>query len=392
VSDAGSHDEKATLDQRLMAEALELAARGRGSVEPNPMVGAVIARGEEILGRGWHRRFGGPHAEPEALADASRHGCDVRGATLYVTLEPCCHTNKKTPPCVDAILAAGLGRVVVAMEDPDANVRGRGLERLRSAGVEVSVGAGERATRRLLAPYVKLRTTARPWVIAKWAQTPAGYLALPPGAGRWISNEASRADTHRLRGFCDGILVGAGTVEADDPLLTNRSGQGNQPTRVVLDGRLRISPQSQLALTTAAAGLLVVTTPQALAAAPDQADALRKAGAEVLALAADDRGRIDLDALLDELGRRRWTNLLVEGGREVLAEFLSRGLADELRVYVGSVEAGATTDDQAVANLPRLNVRELPGGRALEVCESAIEGDTLVRAVLNPLGVGQRPA
>lgn len=336
-----------------MARALELARRGVGWVEPNPPVGAVIVRDGREIARGWHERYGGAHAEVAALAAAREAGADVRGATMYVTLEPCCHVGK-TPPCADALIAAGVARVVVAMIDPDERVAGRGVAKLREAGIDVDVGVGEGEARRLLAPYVKLRTARRPWVLCKWAQTADGYLALPAGEGRWISGEASRQRAHELRSYCDGIGVGVGTVLADDPLLTNRSGRGRQPVRLVLDARLRTPAESQL-LRTAAADqpVLIAATRQGVADHGDRAEALRGAGAELLVLPPSPGG-VDLPSLLDELGRRQWTRLLVEGGAKVLRQVISSRLADELWVFVAPRRPAGPT-----AGLPRLDVAEL---------------------------------
>jgi len=365
-------------DQTFMRAALELAARGRGAVEPNPMVGAVIVRnGVEIAG-GWHRKFGGPHAEVEAIEAARRAGADVRGATMYVTLEPCCH-HGKTPPCTELIVNEGLARVVVATIDPDEHVSGRGVEQIRSGGIAVSVGLCRAEARELLAAYIKLRTQGRPWVICKWAQTADGCLALPPGAGRWISNEKSRAYSHELRGLSDGILVGVGTVLTDDPLLTNRSGRGRQPARVVLDSHLRTPAECQLVTTAAVSPVLVATTPEGLKENQECADRLRTAGVEVLHLPAG-QGGVSLDALLDELGRRRWTYLLVEGGAKVHASFIGSGLADEIVAFVSPREAGSDA-----AGLPRLDVRELERKLSLKATEMrSFEDDVMRRYRVEP--------
>ena len=348
-----------------MAAALDCASRGRAAVEPNPMVGAVIVREGIPIARGWHGRFGGPHAEIEAIRAARAAGADLRGATLYVTLEPCCHLNKKTPPCTETIIPAGFARVVVAMEDPDENVRGRGIAALRAAGISVDVGVCEQAARELLAAYVKLRTRHRPWVICKWAQTADGFLALPRGKGRWISSEQSRARVHELRGLCDGVLVGAGTVLADDPLLTNRSGKGRQPARVVLDSRLRTPLDSQLVRTAGDSPVILATTPGGKASNTDKAQKLGKAGVEVLEIpaspAADVAGsapaRVSLEALLEELGKRQWTYLLVEGGARVLESFISSGLADELIVFISPERLGSA-GAKGMANLDIARVGE----------------------------------
>ncbi|MFW6154746.1 MAG: bifunctional diaminohydroxyphosphoribosylaminopyrimidine deaminase/5-amino-6-(5-phosphoribosylamino)uracil reductase RibD [Planctomycetota bacterium] len=314
--------------EAFMDEAIALARRGIGLVEPNPMVGAVIVRDGRIIGRGWTQPYGGDHAEVHALAAAA----DAVGAAMYVTLEPCCHYGK-TPPCTDAIITAGITRVVVAVVDPFDQVAGQGIARLRDAGVEVITGVREPKVRRQLSAYLKLQLDARPWVILKWAQTLDGRVATRTGDSRWVSGEASRARVHEVRGWCDGIAVGAGTVVADDPLLTNRSGRGRTPTRVVLDDRLATPADAQLIRTIDAAPVLVATTHDALAARRDHADALAAAGAEMLPLPACPEG-VDPDALLAEFGRRRWTRLLVEGGPGVAGSLLRAGAVDELWVFL----------------------------------------------------------
>jgi len=345
------------VEEQFMRRALGLAARGIGRVEPNPPAGAVIvARDGSEIGAGWHRRFGGPHAEAEALADARARGGDVRGATVYVTLEPCCaFAGKKTPPCCEALIAAGVGRVVAAMADPDANVSGRGLAALRAAGIDVAVGLCGREASELLTPYVMLRRRGRPWVICKWAQTADGYLSLPRGAGRWITCEASRRRAHELRGICDGVCVGAGTVLGDDPLLTNRGVAGRQPARLVLDARLRTPASCRLAATASSSGpVIVATTGAAVATAGARADALRRAGVELLELPGAPGGGVALPALLTELGRRRWTRLLVEGGATLLGGFLRARLADELWVFISPRRLGAPG-----AGLPSLDLADV---------------------------------
>jgi diaminohydroxyphosphoribosylaminopyrimidine deaminase/5-amino-6-(5-phosphoribosylamino)uracil reductase len=360
-------------DKSFMQEALELARRGYGYVEPNPPVGAVIVRDGVVLGRGWHKHFGGPHAEIEALADAASAGRDVRGATVYVTLEPCCH-HGKTPPCTDALIAAGIARVVAAVKDVDEKVAGKGFAHLAAAGVEVDSGVLEEQARELLRAYITLRTQRRPWVICKWAQTSDGLLALPAGEGRWISSPPSREAVQALRGRCDGVCVGVQTVLADDPLLTNRSGAGRQPSRLVLDSHLRTPADSRLVRTAKQFPLILACS----ASLPQpQADVLRRAGAEILPLPAGKSGWIDLDALLDELGRRQWTNLLVEGGACVLESFLTANIADELNVFISPRKAASRE------NLPRFDIAEVAARMHLPMPHRSIVGeDTLLRYVL----------
>ena len=320
------------LDAWHMARALELAAHGRGAVEPNPMVGCVVARGAEIIGEGHHRRYGGPHAEVEAL-----NACGERaaGATLYVTLEPCCHFGK-TPPCTQAVIAAGIKRVVAAMADPFPQVAGKGVAELRAAGIDVTIGLHEAAARALNAPYLKLLGSGRPWVIAKWAMTLDGKLATAARDSRWISNEASRTVVHELRGRVDAIIVAAGTARADDPLLTARPAGLRTALRVVIDDRASLSLQSCLVQTVKDAPVLVAAAADTPA---ENVAALRTAGCEVLLLPGGDRGE-RLSQLLDEFGRRRLTNVLVEGGAALLGTCFDGGHVDEVHAFIAPKIAG----------------------------------------------------
>jgi len=329
------------LDAWHMTHALELAERGRGAVEPNPLVGCVIARGAEIVGLGWHRRYGGPHAEIEALNVA---GARAAGAVMYVTLEPCCH-HGKTPPCTQALIAAGIRRVVVADRDPFPAVAGAGLAELRAAGIEIEIGIQAAAARRLNAPYLKLLSSGRPWVIAKWAMTLDGKIAASTGDSRWISGEASRARVHELRGQVDAILVGSGTAAMDDPLLTARPLGPRQAVRIVVDSRAILASDSQLVRTAAEAPVLVAAGPAAAAADRRR---LETAGCEVFVSEAetpDER----LEALLDELGRRRMTNVLVEGGARLLGACFDRRLIDEVHVFVAPRLAGGAAAPGPIA-------------------------------------------
>ncbi len=313
-----------------MRRALRLAARGRGRVEPNPMVGCVLVRRGRVIGEGWHRRFGGPHAERDALR---RCEGSPRGATAYVALEPCCH-HGKTPPCTDALIEAGISRVVAAVVDPCAVVRGRGIRTLREAGLRVDVGVCQGEAEALNAPFFKLRRTRRPWVILKWAQSLDGKIATHAGDSQWITGPAARREAHRLRGRVDAVLVGIGTVLADDPDLTCRHVKPKRiATRIVLDGRLRIPRRAKLVRTARKTPVLIATTRTALRQRKGTTDWLRSAGCNVIALPGR-RGRVDLSALLDELGRREMTNVMVEGGGEVLGAFFDQDLADEALVFV----------------------------------------------------------
>jgi diaminohydroxyphosphoribosylaminopyrimidine deaminase/5-amino-6-(5-phosphoribosylamino)uracil reductase len=329
-------------DRDWMLRALALAERGRGSVEPNPLVGAVLVRDGRLVGEGWHQRYGQAHAEVNALAAA---GEAARGATLYVTLEPCCHVGK-TPPCTDAVIRAGVVRIVVAMSDPFPQVAGQGTERLRQAGIAVEVGLCEAEARRLNAPYLKLLTKGRPYVHAKWAMTLDGKIATRTGDSKWISNEASRRRVHELRGRMDAIVVGIGTVLADDPLLTARPPGPRTPARVVLDHRGRTPPTSQLARTAR-------ETPTWIATAGEPASQLAALGCEVINLP-------NVAVLLDEMGRRRMTNVLVEGGAAVLGSFLDAGEIDQAHVFIAPRLAGGTEAKTPV------------GGRGMEKMADAL--------------------
>ncbi|MFM8378258.1 MAG: bifunctional diaminohydroxyphosphoribosylaminopyrimidine deaminase/5-amino-6-(5-phosphoribosylamino)uracil reductase RibD [Planctomycetia bacterium] len=360
------------LEEAAMRQALDLARRGAGLVEPNPMVGAVVVAADgRTVGTGFHDRFGGPHAEVAALAAA---GTAARGATLFVTLEPCCH-HGKTPPCTDAILAAGVARVVVAAGDPFPDVSGRGLAALRAAGITVDVGLCEPEAKRLIAPFTKLVTRHTPWVIAKWAMSLDGRMTPPAGGDRWISSEESRALVHDLRGRCDAILVGIGTALADDPLLTVRPPGPRTPLRVVLDSAARLPLTSRLVRTARETPLLVAVGPQAPA---DRTAALAEAGCEVWRSDASDRDA-RLAALLAELGRRRLTNLLVEGGPEVLSSFHALGAIDEVWAFIAPklLGDGTSTADPGPASAAADLVRSI----TIEA-ESHPGGDLLIRGLV----------
>ena len=329
------------IDSLHMARALELARRGEGLVEPNPMVGCVIADDDEVIGEGWHRRFGFAHAEVEALTVA---GPRARGATAYVTLEPCCHFGK-THPCTQALIAAGIRRVVAALADPFPHISGRGFRELTAAGIEVEIGLMESEARRLNAPYLKRITTGRPWVIAKWAMTLDGKLATRSGDSRWISGPESREIVHQLRGRADAILIGRGTAAADDPLLTARPAGPRIATRIVLDSRAALDPNSQLVRTARDTPLLVAAGPEATES--DRAR-LAAAGSEVFVCEAPDhRGR--LGQLLDELGRRQMTNVLVEGGSGLLGCLFDAREIDEVHVFIAPKFCGGQAAPTPIA-------------------------------------------
>lgn len=325
--------------EAVMRRAIELARRGEGYVEPNPMVGAVVVDDAlRLIAEGWHEQFGGPHAEVHALR---RAGDLARGATLFCTLEPCAHQGK-TPPCTESVLAAGVAKVVIGSHDPFPQVNGRGIARLRQAGVSVETGLLDHDVRQLNAPFRKLIQHGQPWVHAKWAMTLDGRIASRTGASQWISNALSRGRVHDLRGRMDAILVGVGTALADDPLLTARPPGPRTAMRVVLDSHARLPLDSQLVRTAREGRVLVATTEQAPSA---RRSSLAAEGVEVLVLpnttrtgapgrGGPDGGRVDLQALLQALGARRMTNVLVEGGGGLLGALHDQRLIDEVHVFV----------------------------------------------------------
>jgi diaminohydroxyphosphoribosylaminopyrimidine deaminase/5-amino-6-(5-phosphoribosylamino)uracil reductase len=324
-------------DERLMKSALVLARRGIGTVEPNPAVGVVIVKGNRIISKGWHKKFGGPHAEINALENCRKSGIDPRGAVMYVTLEPCSH-HGKTGPCTQAIISAGLIKVIVAMIDPSEHAGGKGIEQLRNAGIEVQAGICGTEARLLNAPFARYAVTGRCWVTLKWAQSIDGKLAVTEqqssGSG-WISGEQSRKDVHKLRRRAAGILVGVNTVIADDPLLTARPAKGKKLTRIVLDNHLRIPPDCKMIKTVRKQPLLIYTREDSVKANQEIAEKITKKGAEILTYQAR-QGRSNLQFLLDELSKRGIGHLLVEGGPTVLTSFLKEGLADEIMVYIAA--------------------------------------------------------
>jgi diaminohydroxyphosphoribosylaminopyrimidine deaminase/5-amino-6-(5-phosphoribosylamino)uracil reductase len=364
--DVARHDE-------YMRRALTLARRGRGRVEPNPMVGCVVVKRGRIIGEGWHRRFGGPHAEVDALARCTE---SPRGATLYVTLEPCSY-HGQTPPCADAVITAGVKRVVAATRDPNPRVSGRGLRKLRAAGIAVVSDVLRSEADELIAPFRQLITTRRPWIILKWAQSLDGKIATRTGDSKWISDDACRAHAHRVRSYLDGIVVGAETVRTDDPLLTCRVGRPRRvATRIVLDSRLRTTADAQLIRTAREVPTLFFCT---TAAAARRQRALRDAGCEVVALPPDAAGQVAIADVVGELGRRRMTRVLVEGGGAVLGAFLDAGLANEVHAYLAPRLIGGAAATPAF------------GGRgAASVVDSATLRDPRWRRVGNGLFLSAR--
>jgi diaminohydroxyphosphoribosylaminopyrimidine deaminase/5-amino-6-(5-phosphoribosylamino)uracil reductase len=323
-------------DRIHLARAIELASQGSGRVSPNPLVGAVIVRGDEVLGEGWHDELGGPHAEVNALAACG--DADLHDATLYVSLEPCCH-HGRTPPCTDAIIAAGIRRVVVGSDDPTEKASGRGLGILRDEGIDVVVAGDEVARRARLAnqPFRKHARTGRPWVLFKSAMTLDGKVATRAGDSKWISGEASRVRAHHWRASVDAVAVGIGTALADDPQLTARlEGVHHQPRRVVFDSLGRLPLSSQLV---AAAHEVPLTVVVSRAAMRTETDALEAAGADVI-VATGENEPARVRSALDQLGAAEVTSILLEGGPHLAGSFLDMGEVDEVRLFLAPLLLG----------------------------------------------------
>jgi diaminohydroxyphosphoribosylaminopyrimidine deaminase/5-amino-6-(5-phosphoribosylamino)uracil reductase len=367
-----------------MRRAIELASQGFGSVEPNPMVGAVVLDPTgAFAGEGWHQRYGGPHAEVFALQDAGER---ASGGTLIVTLEPCCHFGK-TPPCVDAVLAAGVSRVVIGCEDPFPKVAGGGIAALKKAGLDVSVGLLEDECRELITPFAHRVRTGRPWVHAKWAMSLDGKLAARTGMSKWISSEPSREVVHQLRGCMDAIVVGLGTVRIDDPLLTVRPPGPKTPLRVVLDSLAQLSLDSQLVRTVSDAPLCVFCGPHAQAT---RIAALRAAGAdvEVLGQANPDGNdpltdpRPSIPGILDALGRRGGTHVLFEGGSAVFGALFDANAVNEVHAFIAPMIIGG---EGALAPVAGLGVDSPAAANRLRcVTVQSLGGDVYIRGRVNP--------
>lgn len=320
-------------DNRFMATAIRLARHGLNSTSPNPRVGCVLVRNGELIAEGWHPRAGEPHAEALALAKASEN---AHGATAYVTLEPCSH-HGRTGPCADALVAAGIARVVVATEDPNPRVRGRGIARLRAAGIEVEVGVLASEARALNPGFFARMTRGRPWLCCKLAMSLDGRTAMASGESQWITGESARQDVQRLRARSCAVMTGIGTVLRDDPRLDVRLGDAasaRQPLRVVLDSKLRTPPDARL---TATPGHALVVHADAH---PGREQALVGAGCELLRLP-DGQGRVALPALLDALAARECNEVLLEAGAALCGAFAAAGLIDEYRIYMAPVLLGS---------------------------------------------------
>jgi len=358
-------------DVIYMQEALALARLGLGRTSPNPPVGAVLVKDGKIVGKGYHTCCGKPHAEIEALRDA---GDKARGATLYVTLEPCAH-HGRTPPCTERIIKAGVKRVVAAMQDPNPLVQGRGFAELAQSGLQVEKGLLEDQACRLLEAYIHFVTTKRPFVVAKWAETLDGKIATRRGDSQYISSPEALQMVHILRNELDAVLVGAGTVQTDDPQLTCRLDHSYQPSarnplRIVLDSKASISPSSYIAKT---AGEIPTLIACGKSADKDRVERLRRLGMEVLPFPEKD-GKVILSSLLDELGSRGIVSLLVEGGSQVLGSFFDARLVDKVIIHIAPIILGG---EKALTSVGGLGVESLKQALRLSEIELARLGDTI---------------
>jgi len=361
-------------DVEFMRRALELARRGLGRTSPNPMVGAVLVKDGRVIGEGWHREAGAPHAEVEAIAAASE---PVEGATLYVNLEPCSHFGR-TPPCTDAILSSRIKRVVCAMEDPNPLVSGRGIETLRRNGVEVEVGLLRGEAEKLNEVFVKYITTGYPFVTLKLAQTLDGRIAAPDGSSKWISSEASRMLVQRMRSESDAVLVGINTVIVDNPRLNVRTG-GRSPVKIVLDSRLRIPTSSRVF---SDGNLVVVTTDQA---SPERIEIVKGRGADVWIVPSSD-GRTDIRSVLREAAKRELSSVLIEGGSEVAASALRAKAVDRIVFFIAPKIMG-----DGVGSVGDMGIRDVSGCIGLRDVEVEVIGDDLLYKA-RPAYAGSEPS
>lgn len=335
-------------DRKYMARALELALRGLGHTRPNPMVGAVVVRDGRIIGEGWHEQFGGPHAEVNAFAHCSE---DPEGATLYVSLEPCAHYGK-TPPCVDLVIAKKVARVVIAMEDPNPLVAGKSIRKLKEAGISVTVGVLEEKAKKLNEVFLKYITARKPFVLYKAAMSLDGKTACYTGESQWISGEASREEVHMLRGCYAGIMVGAGTILADNPRLTARTKGFADPVRIIVDGKLSVPPVAKVFREEGR--VIIITTS---ASGEGRRKDFEDIGAEIILADSEENEKVDLSAAMTGLYLKGIDGILLEGGAELAASAFEAGIVDKVRIYVspmiiGGKEAPGLVGGQGAASIP----------------------------------------
>ena len=361
------HIQWSTTDQKFMERALALASKARGRTSPNPLVGAVIVRDGEIVGEGYHQKAGDAHAEIHALNQAREL---AEGATMYVTLEPCCHRGR-TPPCTESVIRAKLADVFVAMEDPNPQVAGNGIRQLQEAGIRVQVGLCKAESQRLNEVFIKYITTKCPFVILKSAISLDGKIATASGESQWITSEASRLKGHEIRSQVDAILVGIGTVLQDNPSLTTRLPErtNEDPIRVVVDSRGRIPLGAKVFNPDSNARTLIAVTENA---APEKSEALKSAGADVL-IVDEVKGRVCLKTLMRELGRREITSVLIEGGGEINATALQAGIVDKLMFFIAPKLIGGKDAPGSIGGIGIARLAEAPELRDVKIAQIGVD-------------------
>lgn len=364
------------IDERYMSIALELAEKGRGRVEPNPMVGAVLVKNGDILGKGYHRAFGEAHAEIHAINEG---GVNCKGATLYISMEPCAHYGK-TAPCADAIIGAGIRRVVTAVIDPNPITSGKGIQKLKEAGIEIKTGVLEAQSKKLNAPFFKLMQEGLPYVILKWAMSLDGKIATYTGDSQWISSEESREYVHQVRGQMDGIMVGINTVLRDDPLLTCRIEGGRNPKRIIVDSNALLPLDSRLLKTVHEGEIIVAVNKNA---PHKRIERLEQFGCKIIQTRGDN-GRVDLQELFQRLGEMKLTNILVEGGGRIITSIIEEHLVDKIIVFIAPMIIGGMDAKIPVMGKGVDKVRE-----AVEINDVTVKrfsNDTVIEGTLRYRG------
>ena len=362
------------IDEKYMSLAMELAEKGCGKVEPNPMVGAVLVKNGEIIGKGYHRVFGGHHAEIHAINEA---GVNCKGATLYVSMEPCAHYGK-TAPCADAIIKAGIIKVVASVIDPNPITSGKGMQKLKEGGVEIRTGVMELQAKRLNAPFFKLMQKGLPYVTVKWAMSIDGKIATHTGDSRWITSEESREYVHKIRGQMDGIMVGINTVLRDDPLLPCRIKGGRNPKRILVDSNASLPLNSRLLSTIHESEIIVAVNKNAQ---QKQVEKLEKLGCKIIQTNGIN-DRVDLHELFKRLGKMNLTNILVEGGSRIITSVIEERLADKLIVFIAPIIIGGEFSKSPVLGEGINKICEASG--ISEITVKRISNDIVIEGILNP--------
>ena len=340
-------------DIRYMKRCFSLAKKGQGKVSPNPLVGAVIVKNNQIIGEGWHKKYGQAHAEVNAFFDAKS---DVAGSTLYVNLEPCCHRLKNTPPCVPLIISKKIKRVVICNEDPNPQVAGKGIAQLRSDGIEVDSGILNSEGHELNRFYFKFIKSGMPYVILKIAQSMDGKIGITNQEQKWLTGEKSKRFVHKMRALCDGVLIGANTVRVDNPQLSVREARGRNPVRIIIDGNLSIPVSSSLFKKSKQDKKIIFTSK---GSEPAKSLQLKSEGIDLVELEAKDKGEIDLYEVLEILGKRKIMSLIVEGGQSIFSQFIRDSLFDEIIILQAPVMLGNGISPSLYAMKSRLIVKEI---------------------------------